>query len=85
MLTKFQMRQSNWDPCVFLETGPEPIYLALYVDDGLIFARNQKMIHSMITYLTKEFEMKLVTSNCLLGVQIERYLEDKTVFLHQKD
>lgn len=52
------MKQTTSDPCVFVEEGP--IYLTIYVDDGLIFAGNKAMINQLMDYLTKNLDVKVV-------------------------
>lgn len=83
MLKLFNMSQTYSDPCVFVGNEPELVYLAVYVDDGLVFAKNENTIERLIGYLTKHFEVKLVNSNCFLGIEISHDLEKSQVFLHQ--
>lgn len=81
MLKTFNMKQTTSDPCVFVGEGP--IYLAIYVDDGLIFARDKAMISQLMDYLTKNLDVKVVDSACFIGVEIARDREKRSVFLHQ--
>lgn len=83
MLKLFNMSQTYSDPCVFVGNEPELIYLAVYVDDGLVFAKNENTIQRLIGYLTKHFEVKLVNSSCFLGIEISHDIEKNRVFLHQ--
>lgn len=85
MLKKFQMQKSNSDPCVYISVGQHPVYLALYVDDGLIFCKDEAKIQELLKYLKREFEIRIVTSQCFLGLQIEKDPSSSTIFLHQKE
>lgn len=83
MLNIFDMRQTQSDPCVYVTTDPELIYLAIYVDDGLVFARNEKTIDRVFGYLTKHFEVRTVDSRCFIGVEITRR-SDGSIYLNQR-
>lgn len=83
VLRKFEMKPSFSDPCVFISSQESMLYLALYVDDGLIFGKNTKAIDSLLGQLTKEFMVKTVDSSCFIGVEILK-LEDGSFFLHQR-
>jgi len=83
MLRTFKMRQTASDPCVYVSKGDERLYLALYVDDGLIFAENTSSINKLLEYLTLHFKVKSVESHCFVGVEIVRDMEGKSIFLHQ--
>lgn len=83
MLKMFNMRQTQSDPCVFVGDGGEILYLALYVDDGLIFAQRKDTIERLISYLKKHFEVKLVNSACFLGLEIVQNRRESSIFLHQ--
>lgn len=67
------------DPCVFV---CDDIILAIYVDDGLIAASSEKKIEPVIQYLRMEFEIKLFSADCFLGLEISR-LNDGSIHLHQ--
>lgn len=84
MLKIFNMKHTQSDPCVYVSNDPEPIYLALYVDDGLIFAKDKRTLSRMIGYLTKHFKVKTVTTSCFIGVEILHNREEDFVFLHQR-
>lgn len=82
VLSQYNLRQSHGDPCVFFATKPELLYVALYVDDGLVFGLKADTIRKLIEHLMMEFDVKIVDSNCFLGVEIER--GPNSVFLHQR-
>lgn len=85
MLKIFNMKQLQSDPCVFVNTDSDDVvYLALYVDDGLIFAKDRKTIDRVIGYLTKHFEIKTVNSACFVGLEIVQDKETSSIFLHQR-
>lgn len=85
MLKIFDMKQTLSDPCVYVTTEPDLIYLAIYVDDGLVFAKNQKIIDRLFGYLTKHFEVRTVNSSCFIGVEIcDRRSFNSSIYLNQR-
>lgn len=82
-MVKFSMTQSGCDPCVFIGTSTELFFLALYVDDGLVFAKNNTTINKLIDHLTREFEVEVIDSGCFLGVDILHDRESSSIFLNQ--
>lgn len=84
-IKKFNFKQSEVDPCVFIQiTSKCETYLAIYIDDGLIASNNNESIASIIEYLQKEFEIKVFEAECYLGLQIERR-SNGAIFLHQEN
>ena len=57
-----------------------PIYLALFVDDGLIATKSKQAIEVVLEHLRSEFK---ITSRNHVGMQIERNHEEKSIFIHQ--
>lgn len=83
-LELFNMRPTAADPCVYVANTNERMYLALYVDDGLIFAESSQTIDKFIGYLTKHFMVKEVDSHCFIGIEIVRNRPRNSIFLHQQ-
>lgn len=81
-LAEFNLKVSDHDGCVFYRLKPLCI-LAIYVDDGVIFARDRKEIDMLISKLSEEFQIHTVESNSYLGFQIERSSKNEIV-LHQE-
>lgn len=59
------------------------IFLALFVDDGLIAAKSRQALDSIVKSLKNAFEITLGDERTFVGVQIERDRENKTLFFHQ--
>lgn len=59
------------------------MYLALFVDDGLIACKSREVLDRIIEKLCQEFEIILGDSSSFVGMQIERDRKRKTVFVHQ--
>lgn len=70
------------DPCVYVTKKEPIIYLALYVDDGLVFGQEDSDIYHLLEYLKKHFKVKEINSSCFLGLEIAR-APDGSIFLHQ--
>lgn len=59
-LNKFELHAVEGDPCVFVNTrGKQKIILAIYIDDGLIAAKDQDDISTLLCQLQREFEIKV--------------------------
>lgn len=83
MLRRFGMKRIFSDPSVFVTEGDPPMILALYVDDGIVFARDDTDIDRLIKQLTDHFEIKVVDSAYFLGIEIVKN-NDCSIFLHQR-
>lgn len=75
------MEEAENDRCVFFRREPLLI-LAIYVDDGLVFAENQRGATDILEKMKSEFEIHEVTVATYLGFQIE-LLEHGHIFIHQ--
>lgn len=80
-LQDMQLDMSYNDQCVFYKLEPLLI-IAIYVDDGIIFARNKDDIKQVLTHLRKRFEIHSVEGDTYLGFQIHRGM-DKEITIHQ--
>lgn len=81
-IEKFRFTACESDPCVFVRTtNGLRLLLAIYVDDGLITASNEK--EPVIKYLQLEFEIKSFSTDCFLGLEIGRQ-EDGSIQLRQE-
>lgn len=59
------------------------MYLALYVDDGLVIGKSIQTIQKFLNEMKKEFETKHSEAKCYLGIEIERDREVRKLRLHQ--
>lgn len=84
-LNKFGLTQSNADKCVYhgIFNGNAKVYLALYVDDGLVFAETKQAMDVVITHLKNNFDVKVSEPNYFVGMQIERNRIERSIFIHQ--
>lgn len=84
-LREFGFEQSSVDPCFYMyERDTEKLFLAIYVDDGLIAATNIYLLDKFFKSLNKQFEStsaKRVT--CFLGMEIEK-LKNGSIFISQE-
>lgn len=60
------------------------MYVALFVDDGIIAARSRKVIENMIEALSATFEITLGDASSFVGMQISRNRVAKSMFVHQQ-
>ena len=85
-LRKFSLVQSEADPCVYggmIER--ESVYLALFVDDGLIAFKLLRGIKKVVEYLREAFEITIGNANKFVGLQIARNRKEKLMMIHQSD
>lgn len=75
------LKEAENDRCVFFRLEPLVI-LAIYVDDGLLFAEDQRQTSDIIQKMKKEFDLHEVSVASYLGFQIEIPTRGQ-VFLHQ--
>lgn len=70
-LAKFNFSQSNCDPCVFIGShNKSPVFICIYVDDGLIFAKNEMSITTVMDEIAKQFEIKIEPAENYIGFEI---------------
>lgn len=84
-LKNIGLKQSTADPCVYFYINEENIsYLAIYVDDILIFSNDTQFRKELKEKLMKEFKMKFLgkAKQCL-GIRITR--EENLIYLDQED
>lgn len=75
---------SQADPCLFIKKeGQNKIFLALYVDDGLVASNNKKDFEDFLNKLKEEFKVRSKPLSFFLGLEISRE-EDGSVRIDQK-
>lgn len=83
-LKKFNLKETNADKCIFFgEFEDSEVYLALFVDDGIIAAKSLKVLKSIRKTLSEQFEITIGDSSNFEGLEISRNREQKTMFIHQ--
>lgn len=78
----FGMQPTLSDPCVYSKKGDRPLFLALYVDDGLVFGARRADMQAFIEHLKVHFQVNEVNSSCFVGVEINRH-PDGSIFINQ--
>lgn len=68
--------------CIFYRSEPLLI-VAIYVDDGIVLARDQKVIEVTIQQLQNRFQIHRENGTSFLGFQISRN-KDGSIILHQE-
>jgi hypothetical protein len=72
---------SQADPCLYVRSKPR-MFLALYVDDGLLFYGEANACSAFELQLTRRFESTFGPADVFLGIEIDR-LHDGSFRLHQ--
>lgn len=75
---------SNHDRCIFYRMKPSRVFIAIYVDDGVIFADNEQDIKQIMKELCARFEIHEVDTPTFLGFQFKYNASKKEVVLHQE-
>lgn len=73
---------SEVDECIFFRRDPLLI-VAIYVDDGIVFARDKSEIKYFLSQLQSKFEIHIEDGSTYLGFQIHRPAKG-TIILHQE-
>ena len=86
VLNKYNFKCCNADNSIFVGVIDGVIvYIAIFVDDGLIIAKFQAVIVKVLNIIKEHFEVTTCDPKLFVGVQIERDRENKIMFLHQSD
>lgn len=84
-LKQFKFVNCTSDPCVYRsKSSAGEIFLALYVDDGLILATTQEILNDVINELKSKFSITENKSDSFVGLQIKRIRKKKQIFIHQQ-
>lgn len=78
--------QSDADPCVFTKEANTNnwMILCLYVDDGLLVCKNEKLLKTFISSLKGKFEITCHEPSCYVGMEIKRDRKSKAIFVNQQ-
>ncbi|KAL7288350.1 hypothetical protein TKK_0017683 [Trichogramma kaykai] len=83
-IKRIGFKQSNADKCVYIGVIDNcKVYLALYVDDGLILCEKSDTLNKMLRLLESEF--KIVSGELKLFVGMEILHERNFIFISQRD
>jgi len=73
VLMKYNLQRSDGDDCIYVgNVGTERLYLALYVDDGLLLCKSSEILQKFLQQLSKEFEIKVCKPSYFVGIEIDR-------------
>lgn len=64
-------RPLKTDPCVYSQEETK-VRIVIYVDDGLVFGPTQAACRSVVQQLNQRFQVKKLSGNQFLGIQLER-------------
>jgi len=84
VLMKYNLQRSEGDDCIYVgNVGTERLYLALYVDDGLLLCKSSEILQKFLQQLSKKFEIKVCKPSYFVGIEIDRDQEQRIVKIHQ--
>ena len=61
------------------------VFLALFVDDGLVASESREVLNGVISCLKSAFRITIGDASQFVSLQIERNRVEKTMFLHQSE
>jgi len=83
-LKSFNFKQYEADKCVLqAQIDGNLIFLAIYVDDGLIICKNLEIINKILADLDKQFKISISSPNCFVDLEIHRNMERKETLISQ--
>jgi len=88
VLTELGFKRSKIDQSLYIrrENNGSVVYLAVYVDDLLLFTNNQELKRTIINQLEEKFKMRnLGPVSMILGINIHRNRQTKEIFLDQTE
>ena len=84
LLKKFNFKNINSDKCVFMGVVQKcVVYLALYVDDGLIVSESMNAISEVLENLKSQFKITFGAADDFVGMEIQRNRERRTIKISQ--
>ena len=81
-LKEFNLSQSAVDKCLYFNEN-KTVILVIYVDDGLVAAKDKSLLKKLIDYLKENLELKVMDCEAYLGFQVIRDPKARTTRLHQ--
>lgn len=84
-LSRYEFKPSEADQCVFVgKLNKVKVYLALFVDDGLLAATSMDILQTISSELDKTFNITIGNAKIFVGLQIEKDRDAKTLWIHQE-
>lgn len=84
-LSLFNFYESQADKCIFIgKCDGHKVYLALFVDDGLVICKSNVVLNNILSELRKQFEITVGDSCYFVGLEIYRNREEKNVVICQQ-
>lgn len=86
-LKSFNFSQLEADKCVFRSIcDNEIIFLALYVDDGLVMCKNSTIINKILEEFNHQFKIKIMRNlEYFVGLEINRNRTKGETYIHQRN
>jgi len=82
---QFNIKPTQSDPSVFVgEFMNSVVYLALYVDDGLIMAKHTEAIDKVLEAISTKFEILVSDADVFVGLQIDRDAVTRDIFISKE-
>lgn len=79
-IERYGFKSLHSDTCVF-QHQEKKLILCIYVDDGLLFARDVAQLREPIEYLKNAFKIREMSGSTFVGLEIERTVDG--YFIHQ--
>lgn len=81
-LLSYGLVQSTADPCVYHRlTADSVLYVAIWVDDGLLVGSSLGIIDEAVHFLNLQFEMTAIPADHFVGIVISRDRKNRKIYL----
>ena len=70
-IERYGFKATISDSCIFFNEDKN-ILMAIYADDGLIFAKRQHEIEEVFSMLRENFDIRETTGSCFIGTKIDK-------------
>lgn len=81
VLSRLGLKATSSDPCLYVSEDYD-LYFALYVDDGILAAKEKKRLDDAIAMLKKHFNVTSGSAGQFVGIQIKK--TGSGILLHQE-
>lgn len=75
------LKATDADPCLYAN-DEHSLFFALYEDDGLLVAKDEPLLSTVIRKMTREFKFTVRDVQFFVGIQVEKVADG--IFIHQK-
>ena len=85
-LRKYSFKECEADKCIYVgEHSGCRVFLALFVDDGLLACKSSDVLRTILADFSKEYDITTGDASYFVGMQIRRDRNQNCMFINQSD